>query len=85
MSELIWVKARGAEFPHKWMMPPEPPPNDRLRRYRARAAHFWRLAASVPDELAREVWLSYASFWQEQAAKREDHLARRKAFSRDDD
>ena len=86
-ADLMWVNAPDAAPVYKKAMEPKasPAPNHKLRRYRERATHFWRLANSVSHKLARQVWASYASFWQEQAAKREEHLARHPAHLRDHD
>jgi len=50
--------------------------NNRLAHYRERAAHFWALAGKSSHAIARDVWLKYASLFQEMAARREHHLAK---------
>jgi len=52
--------------------------NHKLERYRQAADRFWQMAAKAPHEVARDVWARYASFYQEMAARREHHLAKRR-------
>jgi hypothetical protein len=52
--------------------------NHKLARYRASAARFWEMAATASHDVAQDVWLRYAAFYQELAARREHHLAKRR-------
>ena len=56
---------------------PSGPPNHKLAYYREEAARFWSMAAKASHDIARDIWLRYASFYQEMAARRENHVSRR--------
>jgi len=56
--------------------------NGQLEMFRKRAARFWELAQKAVHPTVRDLWLRYASFYQEMASRREHHLAlRRRARS----